>query len=85
MCSLTFPETFNALDPGYGPVGVECAVVPLHAAALRQANLSLEPDLHHVGGLSEGHRHRPRCAACKQPRPDSYICDLQTPEHLLLA
>lgn len=76
---FTFPKTFNAFDPGYGLVCVEGAVVPLHDAALGQADLSLKPDLHHISGLGEGHCHCPRGAACKQPRPDSYICELKTP------
>lgn len=77
MDSFTFPESFNALDPGYGLVGVDGAVVPLRDAALWQVDLSLKPDLHHVGGLGEGHCHCPRGAACEQPCPDSYICDLK--------
>lgn len=72
MYLLTFPESFNAFHPGYGLVGVHGAVVPLHHAALRQVDLSLEPDLHHIGGLGEGHRHCPRGAACEQPCPEPY-------------
>lgn len=77
MCLLTFPESFNALAPGYGLVCVNGAVVPLCNAALWQVDLGLKPDLHHVGGLGEGHCHCPRGAACEQPDPNSYICDFK--------
>lgn len=33
-CLFTFPESFNALDPGYGLVGVDGAAVPLCDTAL---------------------------------------------------
>lgn len=77
MYLFTFPESSNALDPGYGLVGVDGAVVPLRDSALGQVDLSLKPDLHHVGGLGKGHGHCPRGAACEQPCRDSYICDLK--------
>lgn len=76
MCNLpfTFPEPFNTLVSSYGLVGINRAAVSWNRGALKQADLSLEPDLDHISGLSEGHRHRPRGAACQEPGPDSNIC-----------
>lgn len=72
--SITFPKPFNTLVPGNGLVGINRAAVSWHRGALRQVDLSLEPDLHHISWLSEGHRHRPRGAACQEPGPNSNIC-----------
>lgn len=71
---FTFPQAFDPLFPGDGPVGLQGAVVPLHWAAVRQTNLSLEPDFDHVGGLGKGHGHGSRGAARQQPGPDADIC-----------
>lgn len=73
---FTFPEPLNPLIPGYCPVGIKCAAVPLHRAALWQADLSLKPDFYHISRLGKDHRHCSRCAARQQPCPESYICDL---------
>lgn len=72
--TITFPEPPQTLVPDDGPVGLSGAAVSLHGAALKQPDLSLEPDLHHVGGLSESHRHRSRRAARQQTSPESSIC-----------
>lgn len=71
---FTFPEAFDALVPGDGPVGLQRAVVPLHRTAVWQTTLSLEPDFDHVGGLGKGHGHGSRGAARQQPGPDARIC-----------
>lgn len=71
---FTFPEAFDPLVPGYGPVSFQGAVVPLHCAPVWHSDLSLEPDFDHVGGLGKGNGHGSSCAARQQPGPDAHIC-----------
>lgn len=78
---VTFPEPFNTLMPGNGLVSINSAAVSLRRPTLRHVDLSLEPDFHHVSGLSDDHCHHRCGAACQQPGADSSICDTSMKKH----
>lgn len=64
----TSPKSPDSLIPGYGPIGIHGAVVPL--GAIRNSHLGLESHLDHICGLGKHHSHRPRCAAGQKPNHD---------------
>lgn len=64
----TFPESPETLVLVDVFVGLHGAVVATRHAV--QVHLRLEPNLHHVCGLREGHRHGARGAASQDPYQD---------------